>query len=221
MSSGYFEFTRSEIAPLLPQTASRILDVGCGAGATSLWLKTKYPDARLTGIEVNPELRPELEKKLDEVHIVDLNSTMPSFEAPDLVLFLDVLEHLANPKEVLRRMLGKFSRDVTVIVSLPNIAHASVSIPLFFQGRFDYADAGILDRTHLTFFYRDSAVALLNEAGLKVSHGLEAGFSGPKSRLLDRLTFGRLRDRLAKQYIMCAQIMPIGHRQGPIVWSPV
>jgi hypothetical protein len=35
-------------------------------------------------------------------------------------------------------------------------------------GRFEYADRGILDRTHLRFFTRRSLHALLAEAGLRV-----------------------------------------------------
>jgi hypothetical protein len=35
-------------------------------------------------------------------------------------------------------------------------------------GRFEYADRGILDRTHLRFFTRRTFVALLAEAGLEV-----------------------------------------------------
>jgi 2-polyprenyl-3-methyl-5-hydroxy-6-metoxy-1,4-benzoquinol methylase len=220
LSGSYYCFTRSEIAPLLPQKASRILDVGCGAGSTSAWLRTIYPDAKLIGFEVSNELRSHLETILDEVHIVDLNSSTPRVAA-DLVLFLDVLEHLADPEDLLRKMIGCLPRDVTIIVSVPNIAHASVSLPLLFQGRFDYKDAGILDRTHLRFFYRDSAVALLNHAGLEVTEGLETGLGGPKSRFLDRITFGRLRNRLAKQYIMRANIMPPGQSQGLIKWLPV
>jgi SAM-dependent methyltransferase len=219
LSDIYYSFTRREIAPLLPQTASCILDVGCGAGSTSAWLRTLYPNAKLVGFEGNPELRPRLESVLDEVHIVDLNSSTPKVAA-DLVLFLDVLEHLASPEGLLREMLADLPQSATVIVSVPNVAHASVSIPLFFQGRFDYQEAGILDRTHLRFFYRDSAVALLNRAGLRVTEGLEGGLDGPKTRLLDQITFGRLRNHLAKQYIMRADLMPVGEVQGPIKWRP-
>ena len=220
LSDSYYSFTRREIAPLLPETTSCILDVGCGAGATSAWLRTIYPEARIVGFEGNAELRPRLESILDEVHIVDLNSSPPQIPA-DLVLFLDVLEHLANPERLLRKMLAYLPKNVTVIVSVPNVAHASVSVPLFFQGRFDYQEAGILDRTHLRFFYRDSAVALLNRVGLQVTEGLEAGLGGPKSSFVDKITFGRLRNQLTKQLIMRANLMPDGQAQGPFGWRPI
>ena len=55
----------------------------------------------------------------------------------------------------------------TVIVSVPNVAHLWVRLSLL-AGRFDYADRGILDRTHLRFFTRGSLLALLTGAGLVV-----------------------------------------------------
>jgi hypothetical protein len=54
-----------------------------------------------------------------------------------------------------------------VIVSVPNVAHLWMRLSLLL-GRFDYADRGILDRTHLRFFTRRTFVALLREAGLAV-----------------------------------------------------
>jgi SAM-dependent methyltransferase len=219
MTENYFNFTRSEIAPLLPRAVTRVVDVGCGAGATSAWIKSLYPTATTVGLEGNAALRSELESKLDEVYIVDLNAAIPSVGAADLFLFLDVLEHVSAPENVLRQILSDMPKAGHVIVSLPNVAHLSVSAPLLFRGQFEYRDAGILDRTHVRFYVRDSAVRLLNDVGLRVEKGLESGLSGPKSRLFDRLTLGLMRDRLAKQYILLATPMPAGRSQGPIEWS--
>jgi hypothetical protein len=40
---------------------------------------------------------------------------------------------------------------------------------LALKGRFDYADSGILDNTHLKFFTMDTALEMLDSAGLKVT----------------------------------------------------
>jgi SAM-dependent methyltransferase len=219
MEDTYFNFTRKEIMPFLPATLNRIVDVGCGAGVTSAWIKSLYPAVTTVGIEGNSGLRSELEAKLDEVHIVDLNAEIPSVGPADLYLFLDVLEHLNAPQMVLRQILRDMPKSGFAIVSLPNVAHLSVSIPLLFRGQFEYSDAGILDRTHVRFYVRESAVRLLNEVGLCVIRGLEAGVSGPKSRIIDRLTLGLIRDRLAKQYILLASPMSAAGLQGPIEWT--
>jgi len=56
-----------------------------------------------------------------------------------------------------------------MVVSVPNVAHLWVRLQLL-AGRFDYADRGILDRTHLRFFTRRTLVELLERAGLVVAH---------------------------------------------------
>jgi hypothetical protein len=42
----------------------------------------------------------------------------------------------------------------------------------------------------------------MNGAGLKVDKIIDSVGGGPKSRVLNRLTFGLLRQRLAAQYIL-------------------
>lgn len=205
----YFNHVRSEIRPLLPATAHRILGVGCGSGATLAWLKTLYPGAFTIGLERNPALLSVLRKNVDEPHIVDLNQSIPEVGEPDLILLLDVLEHLVHPEELLAKIADVMVDDATVIISVPNIAHLWVAARLFFLGRFDYQDAGILDRTHLRFYYRNSVFGLLESAGLKalslVRNGLEDRGARRSSRLLHRLTFGLLRERLTEQYVVSAK----------------
>ncbi len=216
MTVEYFGRIRSDIEPLLPRKAINIVDVGCGMGATIGWLKSRYPGARTTGLEGNGELRVHLETTVDQVHIVDLNGALPDCGSPDLILFLDVLEHLIEPARVLSTLTANLSPDATVIISLPNVAHLTVSLPLLMKGRFDYTESGILDRTHLRFFTRESALQMIGSAGLTVEAGLEAGFGGPLSSLFDKLTLGRLRDRISKQYIFAARRLP-----GPVATPPI
>jgi hypothetical protein len=53
----------------------------------------------------------------------------------------------------------------TVVISVPNIAHADVKIALI-KGLFPYSDDGLLDRTHISFFTKESLLQLVREAGL-------------------------------------------------------
>jgi SAM-dependent methyltransferase len=216
--AAYYHYIRYEIEPLLPPTARRIVDVGTGTGRTAAWLRSRFPESRTIGLEVNGALLDELAGNVDEALIVDLNAGIPDIGSPDLILCLDVLEHLVDPREVLAQLAARLSRGGTVIVSLPNVAHLSVSLPLLLRGRFEYRDAGILDRTHLRFFVRDSAIALLNQAGLVVRQGIRSGLTGSKTKLADTVTLGLLRDRLAKQYILAGTPAVEGATQGDIRW---
>ena len=202
----YYHFVRREIQPLLPTRPSHILDVGAGAGTTLKWLKSLFPDAETTGIEINTSLRDELQRNADIGIIGDIANCSNRLTSYDLILLLDVLEHVTDPADTLQRLVGLLRPGGHVIVSLPNVSHLSVSVPLLFQRRFTYQDAGILDRTHRTFYVEESAIKLLNDANLVVIKGLIAGLTGPKSKLIDLLSFGVLRHYLAKQYIMLGRL---------------
>jgi len=217
LDDAYFRHVRRDIEPLLPKSALRILDVGAGVGATSAWLKSRYPGCTTIALEGNSAIEQELAKNVDEAFILDLNGRLPDINAPDLVLCLDVLEHLLHPLDVLRRVTSNMPDNGTVIVSLPNVAHASVSLPLLLQARFRYQDSGILDRTHLRFFDRTSALELMNQAGFIVRSGIRKGFDGPRTRLIDMITGHRIRDHLTKGYVVAGRREASG-RQSPIDW---
>ena len=220
MTLDYYDLKREEIRPLLPQRATRVLDVGCGRGATTRWLKTIYPNARFEGIEINGALSNELSEVYDKFYIANLSIEVPEVNKFDLVLLLDVLEHTVDPLHVLKKLVSFAESDAVLIVSVPNVAHYSVAAPLFFHGRFEYSDMGILDRTHLRFFVRESAVELMNSAGLRVVDGVVNGLQGSRAKLVDRLTLGRFRSLLVKQYVMKAVLNPGNTPQGEIDWRP-
>jgi SAM-dependent methyltransferase len=147
-----------------------VLDVGCGIGLNGAAAKRK--GARVTGIEIVPASIERARKVLDEVLAIDIGSDA-SLEAGlagrrfDTILLADVLEHTADPKATLERLLPYLEEDGQVLVSLPNVAAWPVRLGLL-SGNFDYQPSGILDDSHLRFFTRKSAVALVESAGLEV-----------------------------------------------------
>jgi SAM-dependent methyltransferase len=170
---GYYDTPRSDLLPLLPERATRILEVGCGAGATGRLLRERYPDARLVGIEVDPGAAEAARAVYDAVIQRDLEE----LEAPellevaggcfDLVLYPDVLEHLRNPWGVLRELRKALVEDAVVIASIPNVANI-LTIYELRHGRWPYAPDGLFDRTHLRFFGRTDAVQLFESTGYSV-----------------------------------------------------
>jgi SAM-dependent methyltransferase len=100
--------------------------------------------------------------------VADLESAPPLLHDPfEAIIYGDVLEHLSDPTAVLRALDQFLAPGGAVIVSVPNVAHLWVRLSLL-VGRFDYADRGILDRTHLRFFTRRTLLELLRSAGLRV-----------------------------------------------------
>ncbi|MDE5465491.1 bifunctional 2-polyprenyl-6-hydroxyphenol methylase/3-demethylubiquinol 3-O-methyltransferase UbiG [Bradyrhizobium sp. CSS354] len=214
----YYRHSREEIRSLLPDGASRILEVGPGGGYTLRWLRSIYPNVTTVGVEVNRELKEELEENADIAVIGNIDDCSSDLGQFDLVLLLDVLEHLPDPGRTLRSISGLLTEGGRIIVSVPNVAHLSVALPLLFRRKFTYRDSGILDRTHLRFFVEGTAVELLNDADLIVTDGLVAGIEGPKSKLIDCLSLGVLRHHLVKQYIMAGQRRGDTSAQPKIGW---
>jgi hypothetical protein len=126
------------------------------------------PDFYLIGVDVNAEAVETARKQYDEVYLSNIASDAPLdfSREPGTIVFGDILEHLPNPVETLTTILSRYAGPGTqVIISLPNIAHLYVRLNLLL-GRFEYADRGILDRTHLRFFTLRSARQLVLDSGL-------------------------------------------------------
>lgn len=145
-----------------------LLDIGCGRGqVASAARRLTY---RVTGIECHPDALEAARDRVDELLPFDLADKKTVKAALDerkfdVILFACVLEHIPDPLSVLRFYRAFLKPDGRIVVSLPNIACWDRRLALLF-GRFDYADSGIMDRTHLRFFTFRTAQALLQEAGL-------------------------------------------------------
>jgi len=142
------------------------LDVGAADGFLAERLTAQ--GWSVTALERDPELAARARGRCKEVVVADLESAPPPLPGPfDAIVYGDVLEHLRDPRATLLALDRALAPGGTVIVSVPNVAHLWVRLSLL-VGRFDYADRGILDRTHLRFYTRRTLLALLGEVGLAV-----------------------------------------------------
>lgn len=156
---------------------ARVLDVGCATGYLAAELTRR--GCVVDGVEFDPQAaeRARAPGRCREVVVGDLESplTREAVEAmagrgdrgPDVVVCADVLEHLRDPWATLAWLRTLTAPDGRAVISVPNIAHWTARRALL-RGRFDYADFGLLDRTHLRFFTRASAAELARRAGFAV-----------------------------------------------------
>ena len=163
--------THSKIVSLVPP-ATRVLEFGCATGYMSEVLKNKL-GCTVTGVEISPEAAELAEQHTERVIVGDAEKVDYAAELAgeefDVVLFADVLEHLKEPGDVLRRIRPFVGENGVVIASIPNIAHGSVRLALL-GGEFRYREWGLLDDTHLRFFTRASIQDLFEETGYVVTH---------------------------------------------------
>lgn len=201
---GYFGSDRAEIVQYVPRGSHRMLDVGCGAGVLLSHLVEIGRCSESWGIEFVESAAREAEKVLDKVIVADLEARVPELPRNhfDIIMCLDVLEHLRDPWATLSELCESLTPGGELIVSLPNIRYVEVLKDLVYNGRFAYTEAGVLDRTHLRFFTRESAEQLLEGAGLdEVSVDLHPGSVSGFRGLVNSLTLGVARDIFSWQLI--------------------
>ncbi|HEY3548192.1 MAG TPA: class I SAM-dependent methyltransferase [Propionicimonas sp.] len=144
-----------------------VLDVGCATGYLGEVLTAR--GCVVTGIELDGEAAEIARTKLARVVVgdivtLDLDATFGQ-ERFDAVVLGDVIEHVIDPASLLARLAKLLVPGGSLVISTPNVAHGSLRLALL-QGRWRYRDLGLLDRTHVRFFTRESLEALIREAGL-------------------------------------------------------
>src|SRR4051794_16697392 len=142
----------------------RILDVGCGAGRLAKHISLL--GAEVVGVERHPEAASLARKYCKRVIEQDLDSSslLARDDLFDVMIFADVLEHLVEPDALLKRLAPNLAPNGFILVSLPNIAYYKMRFGLL-RGHFDYEPSGIMDRSHLRFFTRQTAMQLLGDGG--------------------------------------------------------
>jgi 2-polyprenyl-3-methyl-5-hydroxy-6-metoxy-1,4-benzoquinol methylase len=203
--SGYYESARHGLLALMPATAPReVLEIGCGAGATLAVIKARWPNCQVVGVELRAEAidvarRGGLIDEILQGDVLDRTSLDFARGRFDVIVLSHVLEHFAQPELVLERARRWLSPAGCLLVALPNVRHLSLLVELVLKADFQYQPAGILDRTHLRFYTRKSALRFLTENGWHVE-ACTPEIDGPKSRALQRWSFGLANDLAAYAY---------------------
>ena len=170
LSAAYHSRARADVveAARRCEMSGSVLDVGCAAGMVGAMLLERGLVDEVTGIEMNPAVAQLASSRL--THVITGDATVPAVLPPgpfDGAILADVLEHLAEPEQLLARVLARLRANARVVVSLPNVQHFRVIADLALNGTWRYTEEGICDRTHLRFFTFTTALELLDTASLR------------------------------------------------------
>lgn len=144
-----------------------IVDVGCGAGRVLMELKQAYPGARLSGYDIAPDAeRFWAQPRANGIELTVGDFTAAGGPACDVLLAMDVLEHLQDPFAFLARIKGRaryyvfhFPLDLSAISVLRET-------PLLH----------VHDKVgHVHYYTRGLAIALLEDCGYRV---VDARYTG-------------------------------------------
>ncbi|MBK9249960.1 MAG: class I SAM-dependent methyltransferase [Ignavibacteria bacterium] len=202
----YYRQVRTEILDKIPLGTKRMLEIGCAEGVMAQVAKGKFGMDEVVGVEYNEQSASVASNRLDKV----ICGNVETIELPfpenyfDVIICGDVLEHLIDPWETLKKLVIHLRIGGVVIVSIPNIAYWDV-VRSIMRDEFTYQDSGILDRTHLRFFTRSTIIALLHHAGLEVINE-HRNTDVHRGQLWWRiLTFGYHKNADVVQFVFTAQ----------------
>jgi 2-polyprenyl-3-methyl-5-hydroxy-6-metoxy-1,4-benzoquinol methylase len=190
-----------KILDLVDRDRVPILDVGCGAGYLAEALAVRGN----TVVGVDARRPAGVDRRMAKFLQVELDREPITWSGPPFafVVLADVLEHLRDPEALLVRARELLADGGRLIVSVPNVAHWSVRLPLLF-GRFPYAAKGILDRTHLRFYTLASIRAELERLGFTVER-VETTVP-PLEEILAGPVLGRLARVLTRLQVLGARL---------------
>jgi len=169
-ADGYYRHPRRELLGAIPAGARRVLDVGCGAGALGKVLKDERGVEEVCGIEYIEEAYQRALNVLDRVYLGNIEEMALPFEDGyfDCIICADVLEHLAEPEAVLRKLERVLAPHGVVVISIPNARYYEV-IYMLGLGCWTYQEQGIMDATHLRFYTRTDLIKMIEAGGLKAA----------------------------------------------------
>ncbi|TAH53206.1 MAG: class I SAM-dependent methyltransferase [Chloroflexota bacterium] len=160
-----------QMAAAVPENAV-VLDVGCSTGHLGRMLVDSR-HCTVDGIEIDPDAAAIAAQSYRQVFAGDLSDGDFHNHIPlgayDVALYMDVLEHLAEPGSLINQLERNLKGSGFALASIPNVANWQVRFELM-RGRFEYTDlgTGIMDQSHLRFFTLSTLKGLFEQSGYQV-----------------------------------------------------
>ncbi len=158
-------------------TGARLLDVGCGTG----WFLDVAQAAgyAVAGLEVGTELARFTSEKMGVPVFTDPLTELSASERFDVITLFDVIEHVADPRNLLRAVRSHLNPGGIALVFTPNLDSVGLAI-------LGAHSSLIMPAEHLFYFTPGSLRRLIEETPLNV-----LGFSTKGMDIADLYSYHR------------------------------
>jgi SAM-dependent methyltransferase len=166
----YFEGAREDFVGELPVNPdAKILEIGCSNGNTGALALSEKKCGTYIGVELFEAAALNAKEKISWVILGDIEKLELPFEDSsfDVLILSEVLEHLVDPWNVLRKLHRYMRPGAIILASSPNVSHYRIILMLL-RGEWNLTDDGIMDRTHLRWFTPSSFAEMFESAGYSV-----------------------------------------------------
>lgn len=175
-----------DLLNLIPIESKKLIEIGCSSGALAREFKKISANCYWLGVEIDPTYAEMAKRYCDKSIVLDIEVAPESFWGEtknyDCWIFGDTLEHLRDPWKILRLIRENISNTGSVVVCIPNAQHWTLQAKLNI-GDFRYESAGLLDRTHLRWFTRQTIIEMFDEAGFTIEAGAPRIFDEPNREM--------------------------------------
>jgi 2-polyprenyl-3-methyl-5-hydroxy-6-metoxy-1,4-benzoquinol methylase len=164
------------VAGILPK-GSRILDFGAGEGALSQRLHDM--GYRVHSVDVDRERFKALTdfERLNFDNPIDVGSFVMKYrEAFDLVLGIEVIEHIENPWQYIRDLKALVKPGRYIIITTPNITSWYSRVNFFHKGRFHQFEDGDRHYGHINPISEDELRLICGRSGLLIEKIVPGGW---------------------------------------------
>ena len=134
--SDYHAVVREEVLELVPSGCKRVLDLGGGIGASAAFLKATGKVAEATVVDlIGDKCLPEIDHAYAcDLEDLELLKKISDEAGPfDLILCLDVLEHLRDPWSVVDCLADLLEPGGVIVSSIPNVRNYELLVPLLLR----------------------------------------------------------------------------------------
>ncbi|WP_222263188.1 class I SAM-dependent methyltransferase [Modestobacter marinus] len=192
---GVHEYAVTLVRAALPQ-GGRVLEVGAGCGALAVRLQE-------AGFDVVPT---DLEPPHDWIHRLDLDNpewTDDTRGPFDMVVCVETLEHVENPRQVLRSIRAMLRPGDRLVVSTPNVTHPHSLLKTVLRGA-----PVFFGPTH---YYQPGHITMLPDWML-TEHVRQAGFGQIEVRSGGTMDYSGLRLRVHRIELALLRILGLRTR---------
>lgn len=188
----YFSGVRDDMLAMINEQSQRILEIGCGRGATGKLALEQNIAAQYIGVELMEEAAKEAKKWLSHVEVGNIEKMdFQNLGGPfDIIICSEVLEHLHDPWTMVEKLTQLLNKGGIIIASSPNIASKTVIMALL-RGNFEYTEFGIMDQTHLRWFAPQNYRKMFEDAGLQIEVYQPVREISWKGKLINLMSLGK------------------------------
>ena len=159
---------------VIPNGVTSIIEIASGIASLASRVKKALPQIKYTCVTSDQSVYAEAQEFCDRVELVDVNDLNSLFflEHNDQQCWVlgELLTQVADPWALLRNVAKHLPEEGSVVLCMPNAQHWSLQVKLA-AGAFSYQEQGLLHRSHLRWFTRETLLQLLSDTGFEIAQG--------------------------------------------------